>query len=499
MPRTFRIRPSPAARVFGALAALLLSMCTVAVTDLNGPPLRGDVEDQVPRLFASAKYDEAATLLSAYIDANPNDTDMLYNLACAYARLDRTDDAAHTLLRAVESGFVAFDHMMADPDLNSIRNHPTYTAVLETMRRVRDLNADPTTALNNAITQWKNRFGDQAYQYDVDEDRRIAFATALDASSAQEMREMLAREADQCAATLFGGHLDVPVLIAIPTPADADKLLQTPEVGGMYVHASRRLIARNTGDSLRHEFVHAMHFAHMERIGQKHPLWIQEGIAALYETYSWADDGTIVFEPNDRRNIAKRRQRAGRLMSWDRLFELQALQFMRMAGRLYPEVRAIFEYLAAEGKLSTWYSAYVLHFDEDPTGRLAMEKVFDAPLRDIERAWQVWLSESADVDDEIRDGEASLGIRSSENASNDGVMVTDVLAGGGARAAGVRRGDVIVALDETSVRSLRDLTLALGGRSVGDEVALRIRRRGAYQMITVRLSGLESGILSGGS
>ncbi|MCA9296513.1 MAG: PDZ domain-containing protein [Phycisphaerales bacterium] len=481
-----------------AMLALLLSSITAAAV-LSAPPVRGDVEDQVPRLFSAERYEEAATLLSAYIDAHPNDADMLYNLACAFARLGRTDDAADTMLRAVESGFVAFDHMMSDPDLDAIRDHPTYTAILEAVRRVRDRNSDPTTALQHAIDQWKDRFGDQAYRYAIDEQRRLAFATALDAASSEAMRTMLIREADHCVATLFGGHLDVPVLIAIPTPDDADTLLQAADIGGMYVHASRRLIARNIGDSLRHEFVHAMHFAHMERIGQKHPLWIQEGIAALYETYSWADDGTIVFEPNDRRNIAKRRQRAGRLMAWDRLFDMTGVQFMRMAGRLYPEVRSIFEYLAAEGKLSTWYSTYVLHFDEDSTGRLAMEKVFDAPLRDVERAWQVWLAQSPAVDDEIRAGEASLGIRSSENASNDGVFVADVLMGGGARAAGVRRGDVIVALDDVEIRSLRDLTLALGGRSVGDEVALRIRRREAYQTITVRLTGLGSEIISHGS
>ncbi|NIM60902.1 MAG: hypothetical protein GTO30_04390, partial [Acidobacteria bacterium] len=52
--------------------------------------------------------------------------------------------------------------------------------------------------------------------------------------------------------------------------------------GGIYEHERRRLIARDIGASLRHELTHAYHYADMDRLGQRHPLWVQEGIATLY-------------------------------------------------------------------------------------------------------------------------------------------------------------------------------------------------------------------------
>ncbi|GJM44043.1 MAG: hypothetical protein DHS20C21_08850 [Gemmatimonadota bacterium] len=45
----------------------------------------------------------------------------LYNLACSYAVLGRTDQAAETLDQAQAAGFLDFDLMKADPDLETLR------------------------------------------------------------------------------------------------------------------------------------------------------------------------------------------------------------------------------------------------------------------------------------------------------------------------------------------------------------------------------------------
>ena len=79
-----------------------------------------------------------------------------------------------------------------------------------------------------------------------------------------------------------------------------------PEVRGMYLHPARRLVSRDAGQSLQHEFVHLMHFAHMERTGQRHPIWVQEGLASLYEDYTLRADGSVEFHPNIRFNFARK-------------------------------------------------------------------------------------------------------------------------------------------------------------------------------------------------
>ena len=124
-------------------------------------------------------------------------------------------------------------------------------------------------------------------------------------------------------------------------------------------------MSRDIGGSLRHEFFHLMHYGHMERIGQAHPLWIQEGLAALYEDYDLGESGSITFLPNDRQHIVMNRAKAGLLTKWNDLMTLSADEFMEDAQELYPQVRSIFEFVAAQGKLEQWYATYVKTFNDD--------------------------------------------------------------------------------------------------------------------------------------
>jgi tetratricopeptide (TPR) repeat protein len=64
---------------------------------------------------------------------NPKDTLTLYNLACAYALHGKKDEALSALEGSVEAGFDDSKHMMADPDLESIRDDPRF---LEIIRRL---------------------------------------------------------------------------------------------------------------------------------------------------------------------------------------------------------------------------------------------------------------------------------------------------------------------------------------------------------------------------
>ena len=153
---------------------------------------------------------------------------------------------------------------------------------------------------------WRDSHPGDVYRYLEDPVHRLVYATCLDETSHADMARTLARQADQQAATLFDAVPEVEVFIAVATPADVRRAVagsQTTE--GMYEHPLRRIVTSDIGMVLRHEFTHAMHFGHMERLGQPHAMWVQEGLASLYERYELSDDGSIEFLPTARHNVAR--------------------------------------------------------------------------------------------------------------------------------------------------------------------------------------------------
>jgi hypothetical protein len=346
-----------------------------------------------------------------------------------------------------------------------------------------------------AVERWRDEYGSKVYRYETDEQHRLNYATALDADAHKRMREMLEREADQLIKTLFEKPPSYFVLIAVPTPADSDKFFNGDDsVGGMYDHTQRRLIARDIGGSLRHEFFHALHFGNMERLNQQHPLWMQEGLACLYEDYEIAGDGSIKFLPNDRQYVVKNRAKSGILIKWSDLFALTAKQFMAKAPEMYPQVRSIFEFVADRGKLADWYKYYITHFDDDRTGAKAFEAVFNLPIADVEKAWRQWIIAQPPVNLMIRDGDAALGIRVAANGSNDGVYISDILPDSAASKAKLRRGDVIVSIDDRATTSGPELRKVIASKNAGDVVKLRVRRSGEYFTVSLTLQRLSAGM-----
>ena len=341
----------------------------------------------------------AADLIEKYLQHRPDDAAMLYNAACLRCRLGRPDAAASYLLAAVKAGFRDFSHMRRDPDLRTIRGHPAYRAILD----ARDA-ADGLLA-GRRLERWRQRCDPETYRFETDEQRLIHYVTALDQATHRRMRRMLEDHHHHLAATIFQTprpsqpnprHPRNPrniVLIAVLAPTEAAQVFEDEHIHGTYRHGERELVTCDIDESLRHEFVHAMHHSHMDSLGQQHPLWIQEGLAALYESYEVDDDDSIVFLPNERRNIARSRARAGRLTAWNTLFKLDPQRLTADPGNLYAELRSIFEFLAEEGKLEAWYRSYVEHFDEDPIGTKAFELVFECPPAEVEDRWRRWLDD----------------------------------------------------------------------------------------------------------
>ena len=65
------------------------------------------------------------------VELLPDDFLARYNLACSLARAGRPDEAIDALSRAILLGYDDLAHMESDPDLESLRGHPDFRALIE--------------------------------------------------------------------------------------------------------------------------------------------------------------------------------------------------------------------------------------------------------------------------------------------------------------------------------------------------------------------------------
>jgi TolB-like protein/Flp pilus assembly protein TadD len=77
-------------------------------------------------LIEVGRRDEAITEAHAALELAPNDSLMLYNIACLYARLGDKPKAIAALREAVAAGVTNFQWWQRDPDLNSLRDDPEF-------------------------------------------------------------------------------------------------------------------------------------------------------------------------------------------------------------------------------------------------------------------------------------------------------------------------------------------------------------------------------------
>ncbi|MDD3811226.1 MAG: trypsin-like peptidase domain-containing protein [Bacteroidales bacterium] len=75
---------------------------------------------------------------------------------------------------------------------------------------------------------------------------------------------------------------------------------------------------------------------------------------------------------------------------------------------------------------------------------------------------------------------------------NQGVLVTDLTKGGGAQAAGLKTGDVIVAVDDHRITSMAELQEQIGQHRAGDQVIVVVNRNGNERQFKVALKPLDT-------
>lgn len=100
----------------------------------------------------------------------------------------------------------------------------------------------------------------------------------------------------------------------------------------------------------------------------------------------------------------------------------------------------------------------------------------------------------------VRRGRIGVSVRDLSTGSSEpqatgrsqGALIAGVLRGSSAEAAGIRRGDIIIAADGVPIRSAAQLRNKIGLARIGDRVQLTFDRRGTLHTVAVEISAARS-------
>jgi hypothetical protein len=93
------------------------------------------------------------------------------------------------------------------------------------------------------------------------------------------------------------------------------------------------------------------------------------------------------------------------------------------------------------------------------------------------------------------DEKAQLGVYLSEGDNNK-VIITSIIPGTAADDAGLKRNDVVLAVNGQAVNSSKELVKIIQDKKPGDEITIRLERKGMEQTLTVKLKKAKADIFS---
>ncbi len=498
--------------------------------------------------FRRGDYAEAERVLLEQRAMDGGNFVVHYNLACALAVQGRLDEANGALRRAVELGFSNRGQLLADPYLAPLRGTEAFRGLVDHWAEV--LERQRAARLERARSWMRGRLIERA-----DAGLRIDLLSAHDeASTDAAMLEI--RKVSGWAEGVMPGLRDAAVLspyvvVALPDHRDFLKWAfwtygqrarrAFAGIGGAYEHDRKRLVAQDLGPTLRHEFFHVLHWRDMDRLGQVHPVWIQEGLASLVEdmdpvrivekrrggTKAAIDgntsdgprgvdprliagddgepaDGTVGRVSADcaggerwvpaaswRTNIVKRQARSGGMPTLEALAGMDHVAFStKRPLATYANARTVFLFLDSRGVLGAWYRVYTTDhehgYDADPSGLSAMEFVLDEEIGAVEKMYRLWvrreLREVAETGEQLR---GVLGV-DIEMGEGDGPVVTN-LPPGARRRTGLRLRDVITSIDGRPVGDMKELIRVLSDYDPGETVTVTYRRVKLHGTTSIRL------------
>lgn len=480
---------------------LLLASAALGTDDSQAPPTptRSQLELNLARLTSAQRHTEALALIDLFLTTHPDDAQVLLDGARTACRCADARAAATYAIRAIRAGLVDDRALDEDPSLARLRAHESWEQVRAVRHQFREdaeraresaKQLDPTlrdeTIAQQSLREWTARFSKGKYRTETHDDLNLIIASAIEREGVDKAIAMLTALSQTLRKSLFGEIQQDRVLLVVATPKDAAAFFENPQHGGLYVHEARRLVTRETGATLRHEYTHVLHFGDMQRRRQHHPIWIQEGLATLFEEWRVGANGEPVILSNLRSNEMLDRIRNEKSTAWIDFLALDNASFMAQPELNYAQARSILMFLAAHGKLGAWYALYTAGYGEDSTGRRALELVLDAPIGRIDGMWKAWVTANGRRDSTIDAGDGVMGVGIS--GVPDGVRIDSLQPGGPALAAGLAVGDVLTEIKGQEVRSVADFLLVTAPLRAGENLQVRYRRGKMYSIVRLTLA-----------
>ncbi|NQT52046.1 PDZ domain-containing protein [bacterium] len=435
--------------------------------------------------FEKKDYAAALATCEKILKSLPDEATTLYNAACACARRGDKPKALDYLRKAVEAGFLDFVHIEKDPDLESLRAEAAYRELFAKKAEYIERVSKKTIERLSAELK-KKGIATKQYRSLFDRERNFVYFHPKSDEEIAAIRRSLEAYADCQWRDLFQNKPQRPLFIVLLTAADSPKVFRRG-IGGMFNPAAMTLFCSDmpAHKLLRmsvviHEFTHALHHADMGARHQRHPIWLVEGLATLFES---ADrNGTVVPRHNHRLAFAQQAAREGRLLSWAALMKLNHVQFMLRAQLAYAQARYMLFYMHEKGLLKRFYDEYTAreNYAKDRSAIDSFQVVFGKPIEEVERDWRAWLLEQQVPPVPF------LGVQTEDKDGQ--VVVVKVVPGAPAAKAGIQAKDRLVALGGQPLGSRGDLLEAVATCKVGEDTEVELLRGDRKLTVKVKLT-----------
>ncbi len=327
----------------------------------------------------AGRWHEARAALQVALCSDPQQPELLYAIAVCCVQLGEGAAALEHLNAAAEAGFQDYHLLKSDSRLAALRVLPGFTALVKSSeKRHEAFAADLEAGVRESYRETPFRVRRVAAP-------RVVLVSDLDDRMAGNLVSVLAGQEAGHRLVLFPNGLRHAIVVHEPRPqANGGNPLP-----GLFSPAARTLqvsVSAPTGGLLR-EFARALHFDDQAARGQVHAAWLRAGIATLYENSTIAATGIRGLKDWRLGSLKSAAARAGGLP----LLSLLTVKAAAAGPDTAAEARYLLYWLQETRRLRSFYSSYVERFDEDPTGRLALESVTGKPLAAVEKEWLSYL------------------------------------------------------------------------------------------------------------
>ncbi|MDY7009924.1 MAG: PDZ domain-containing protein [Planctomycetota bacterium] len=342
--------------------------------------------------------------------------------------------------------------------------------------RKKDLDAEA----EKLAKAWTDRFG-EGYITQTDSRRHIVYVSAVDEKAFARVTSLLGAYHDMQRKLLFPEPLRWNVTVVLPTLKDYRKLIPHAKAHGIYSARNRTLVSISFSNVLVHEFTHALHHNDQAAANQKHPVWIVEGLATLFQAVR-VKDGRMEIPIDAGLTILQKAVKNKKSHPLAELCSMKPEEFMQNADLCYRQVRYVMLYLHRVEKLQQFYQAYKTTYASDQTGVKALEETLGKPLDKIESDWKKWLLAQEPPWRPARKHRAHLGVRMKQTPT--GVKIIGFVRNSSAQRAGLLKvGDTIISLSGQTIQTPNALTAAVQSCSPGQIVEIEVVRGGRTTVI----------------